>query len=288
MANYRRVTYEDRCQIQAYLQVETSITDISIRLGKHKSTISREIRRNRRQDFYCASGATKKAKDRFRRCKKHKRLTEEIKFWVQKLVVQDLSPEQISGRLRKEKSISISHQTLYNYFNIRNNAFRFYLRRFDKRGAGRYRQRRRLVDSNRLNIGQRPESANLRKRIGDWERDTLYVANQKQILVCVDRKTRLTKLAKVVCKKSSSVSELTLKLLSSTGKKIYTITNDNGPEMRDGHNLEIPVYHCDPRTPQQRGTVENTIVYLDSTCIVKQTWRNYRNVPFKKSKTLST
>jgi IS30 family transposase len=113
--------------------------------------------------------------------------------------------------------------------------------------------------SGKLNIEERPILANQRERIGDWERDCMYAAKRQQLLVCTDRKSRFTKIARVREQSVTAIAKLTNQLLRETKKKAHTVTNDNGPEFRYPDMIKAKVYYCHPRKPQQRGTVENTI-----------------------------
>ncbi len=109
-------------------------------------------------------------------------------------------------------------------------------------------------------IDERPDDCTDRKRIGDWERDTMVGVNRKQaLLVCTDRKSRYSKLALVNNLRSETVADATIKIINETKIPPLTMTNDNGPEFKCPDKLPIPVYYCHPYTPQERGTVENTI-----------------------------
>lgn len=259
MAEYRRVTYEDRCQIRAFLHRGVSVKTIAKELGFHKSTIYRELSRNRgRSKKYDAAQAEQLASERFKRCRRTLLLEEEAEGQVLAQLFLDLSPQQISVRMAYEGVLSISHQTIYNYVRRSKRALGPYLRRFNRRGASRLRMKS-CKREGKLCIDDRPKVADLRKRFGDWERDCLYGSRRKQILVCTDRKSRFSKLTKIAVFKAKSVTKLTNKLLKDTGRPIHTITNDNGTEFRQSQGSIAPVYYCHPRKPQQRGTVENTI-----------------------------
>lgn len=258
MANYRRVTYEDRCQIHAFLQVELSVPAIAKQLGFSKSTIYREIFRNRgKQKIYTAVRAQSLAKVRFRRCRRRRIIIEELDDYVRMRLFEGWSPEQISGRLRYESERGPSHQTIYNHVYRRRGQYLFCLRRYNKRGFGRSQRNRRVNWG--LNIHERPKQVELRNRIGDWERDTLFIAQRKKLLVCTDRKSRYTCIEKVTDYTSNGMRDLTEAMLSSTCKKAFTMTNDNASEFNRPLTLRVPVYYCDPWKPQQRGTIENTI-----------------------------
>lgn len=261
MASYRRVTYEDRCQIHALLQVNFDTLMIAQELGFHRTTIFREIKRNCSFRYH-PKRAQWAARRRFLSCRRNLFLQGELEQKVIRALQRGWSPRQISLRFGSEQVGVFSHQCVYDYVGRNRVALRGYLRRSGRRGAGRIRQRTTRLTVNKRWISERPKIANKRKRIGDWERDTMYCANRKLLLVCTDRKTRFTKLAKLESYKIKHTSEQTIALLRSTNRKIYTITNDNGPEFRDGPNLPVRVFYCEPKKPQQRGTVENTIGLL--------------------------
>ncbi|NBV29113.1 IS30 family transposase [bacterium] len=258
MHTYRRVNYQDRCQILAFLQAKVAVQEIAQILGFNKSTIYREMSRNGPGGKYEPKEAEARYRHRFKHCKRPYLIKDYREGVVLYLLFSDLSPEQISGRLKLEKGFSISHQSIYNYVYRQYRSLTPYLRRYNRRGASRVRMKAHK-STNKLGISNRPEIANKRSRIGDWERDSMYGAKGNQLLVCADRKSRLIKIGRVTDKKVISVNKLTANILSSTGKPIHTITNDNGPEFRYSHGLVAPVYYCHPRKPQQRGTVENAI-----------------------------
>lgn len=261
MTKYQRVTYEHRCQIQAFLQVEVCKKEIAKELKFHKSTIYRELKRNSKKGKYCAKAANRKKQVRFSRCRRHYKIRANLEQQILNFFEKGFSPDQIAKRLKLERFASISPQAIYEYTYRNKTTLGFYLRRFKRRGAGRYLQRRTTLAKKKLWIHSRPEEANKRNRIGDWERDLMLLANRKPLLICCDRKSRFIKIAKSSYR-IKETSRLTSRLISSTGKKAFSITNDNGPEFRDGPNMNLPVYYCEPQKPQQRGTVENTIGLL--------------------------
>lgn len=258
MHTYRRVNYQDRCQILAFLQAKVAVPEIAQILGFNKSTIYREILRNGNHIGYKPKEAESRYRHRFRRCKRPYLIQEDREGVVLYLLFSDLSPEQISGRLKLEKGFRISHQSIYNYVYRQYRSLTPYLRRYNRRGASRVRMKAHK-STNKLGIETRPQIANNRTRIGDWERDSMYGAQGEQLLVCADRKSRFIKIGRIKEKKVKAVNLLTSHLLNSTDKPIHTITNDNGPEFRYSNGLVAPVYYCHPRKPQQRGTIENAI-----------------------------
>lgn len=262
MNKYSRVSYEVRCQIYALLQVQTPISEIASLLGFHKTTIYREIKRNRgRNNTYGPVQAQRLAQKRYQSCRRQYRITKKYKRLIKELLELDLSPEQIAGRLKREMGEGPCHQSIYKYIYCA--GLRHKLRRHGKRGAGRYRQRKRLAALKHGHpIKDRPEIANRRGRIGDWERDTMHTKNGVQVLVCLDRKSRFIKIAIVKKRSSLEVGKLTEKLISSTGKKAYTVTNDNGGDFKGKHEMSLRTYFCNPLCPHERGSVENVIKSL--------------------------
>lgn len=258
MASYRRVTYEDRCQIQAYLQVKLSVGQIAANLRFHKSTIYREISRNSIRRKFDPKRATEKAEQRFRRCRRHYLISGDQEGLVLAFLFSAWSPEQISGRLASEGVASLNHQTIYNYIRRHGRYLKPYLRRFNRRGSSRVCMQAHKR-SGKISIDLRPVESGRRTRIGDWERDCCYGANRKQLLVCADRKSRFTKIAVLEDASGKGTTNLTNRLLKAAGKPVHTITNDNGPEFKNSKGTMAPVYYCHPRKPQQRGTVENTV-----------------------------
>ena len=255
MKKYSRVSYSVRCQIYAYLQTNLSVSEIASKLGFHKTTIYREIRRNSSQKCYhpvkAQKTADKKALLRGRKSafKGHR------KTFALKKLKQGWSPEMICKRYQLERGISFSHQTIYNYI-YQNSDLKQFLRFGNKRGIGRRRQNN-IRKENLNSIHDRPLSAKNRSRMGHWERDGMFGANRKQLLVCLERKSRFIKLAKMNTTVASEVSKLTEKTLRK--EKVITITNDNGTEFRRPHTCKYPIYYCDALKPQQRGSVENVI-----------------------------
>lgn len=257
MKKYSRVSYEIRCQISALLKTEISIPTIAMILGFNKSTIYREIKRNSYWRGYTPRNANDLAVKRYKACRRKPKIKDRVEKIVQSALKEGWSPEQIAGRIRLEKIENLSHETVYRYTRL-NPQFRPCLRWYNRRGYGRYRQQNeRPAWMN--SIKKRPEIVNERSRIGDWERDTMYVKDRKTILVLTERKTRFTILSKLETHQAKEVAAKTSALLLGTGKKVYTVTNDNGGEFRFKEKEPYEVFWCEPHKPQQRGTVENTI-----------------------------
>lgn len=259
MQRYRRVTLKDRIEIQANLNLGLKPTEIALKLGFHKSSISREFKRNRKGKSYSAVEAHKLAEIRFKRCRRSYKVRGTYLELVRKKLRNGWSPEQIAGRLKQEKAIEqLSYQTIYRF--VRRTKFdKTYLRfGYKRRGFGRNIRRRHCRQSNwKLPISQRPLAAERRTQLGHWERDLFFGARKKPFFILSDRKSRFIIMRKSKNFKSDEIAAMTNRLL--TGMPARTITNDNGSEFFAVNSLSIPVYFCKAHKPQQRGTIENSI-----------------------------
>lgn len=258
MQHYRRVSYENRCQISVLKDIGISIREISTRLSLHRSTVYREIKRNLdAQGRYKASTAHRYYLKRRQRCSP-KRIFEDpvLVYELEKVLKRGWSPEVISGRFGWS-----SHQTIYNEIRKHRKDLRKLLYTYDRR-PGRPRKHRlplKEKPSWLRSISDRSKVVANRSRLGDWERDTIMVKDREMILVCLERRSRYIRLSKINMRSYKKVASQ-CKRLMKVGKQVpLTITNDNGTEFMDGYKFKIPVFYCDPYTPQQRGSVENII-----------------------------
>ena len=253
MQRYKRITYEDRCQIYAFKKTKISTNEVSRELRFHRSTIYRELRRNTvNNGAYYPLAAHKLGQNRRRSCRKPEKINDQKDGLIMTLLMEGWSPEQISGRLRQEKNAwIISHETIYRFLRRHRKELLWCLRRHGKRGAGRYLQRK-SRHYGKLWIHQRPQVVAQRSRIGDWERDGMYGADRRQLLVCVERKSRYVKIANPETFNRKLLSRLTMQMIQASKRPVHTITNDRGPEFEDGKNMKVPVYYCDAQRPNQK------------------------------------
>jgi IS30 family transposase len=262
--HYKQLTREERYQIFALLKMGHNQIEIANSLEKDKSTISREIKRNSGKYSYHPSRAHKKAMGR-RQSGRHK-VPENVWMLVADKIRQELSPEQVSGWMKRNEIYLLSHEAIYQYiYRDKQKGGNLYchLRRHKTRRkrTGSYEVRGRL--KNRVSIEQRPAEVEKRERIGDWEVDTIIGRKQQQAIVSmVERRTRFTILAKVVKRTSEAVSVAMMKKMIPYRDHILTITSDNGHEFA-GHEaiareLEAEYYFAHPYSSWERGTNENT------------------------------
>jgi transposase, IS30 family len=261
MEAYHRLTLDDRYQIQAEKNSGLGIREIAMRIGRSPSTVSRELKRNSRK--YSPQYAHKCAAKRRAGVGPPQRMGA-LKDQIEYLLRLQWSPEQISGRLLNS-GVRISHETIYRHiFKDFQNGGDLY---FNLRRKRRYRRPRKITKTLKRNgfrtnqtwIDDRPRIVEKRKRIGDFERDTVLGKNGR-LLTIVDRKSRLTKIGKIEKHNAYYTHLETLKLLK--GHVVHTITNDNGPEFafhnETAKDLKTKVYFSRPYSSWQRGTNENT------------------------------
>jgi len=258
MKHYTQLTQVERYQIYALNKAEHNQTEIAMILGRDKSTISRELRRNKGLRGYRPQQAQCFTEKR-RQAKVQCRLPHSLWRQVERLLREDWSPEQISLWLKAEYPVSISHEWIYQYIlqDKANGGVLYHHLRCKKQRRkryGSYNRRGQLID--RISIDERPSIVESRSRIGDWELDTIIGKNHKQAIVSLtERKTRYTLIQKVKRKTADSVADAIIKLLSPFSDRVITMTSDNGKEFA-GHkkianNLQLPEFgHIKPKNDQ--------------------------------------
>ncbi len=271
------LTLEEREEIRAGLSAKKSIRAIARSLNRSPSTISREIQRNRGRRYYKAVDANNRAS---RMVKRPKACLLEQNADLRHLVIEKLelkwSPEQISGWLKKtmprRKSMQISAETIYKtlYFRSRQalshlmakHLRRSHSLRHSKRHS-RKGERGTINIVNGTSIHERTRSIENRRSTGHWEGDLVSGSKNTHIATLVDRKSRYTIILKLKGKDSVSVNEAltaTFRALPPDLRK--SLTWDRGMELARHAEFTAstgtPVYFCDPQSPWQRGTNENT------------------------------
>lgn len=266
----------EREEISRQLCAGSSLRKIARRLKRAPSTISREVERNGGRDAYRAGDADARAWEFARRpkaCKlaEHKPLQE----WVAKKLQLDWSPEQISGWLKRtfpdDEGLQVSHETIYKSLFIQARGVlkkellqhlrsrRLMRRARNATTAGQTRGQ--IIDA--VSIRERPAEVEDRAVPGHWEGDLLSGANNSHIATLVERKSRFTMLVKVPGKDTETVvTELSRHVRQLPAELRKTLTWDRGMEMAQHKRFSIAtkvkVFFCDPQSPWQRGTNENT------------------------------
>ncbi len=270
------LSFDERENISRYLSAGTSIRGIAGLLGRSPSTISREVARNGGAARYRAVQADQVA---WRRAERPKQCFLAVNVKLQRLVTsklsQDWSPEQIAGWLKRsypdDASMRVSHETIYKSLYIQargvlKKELQYHLRtkrkfRQSKQSNLKGNVRGQIIDG--VSISQRPAEAEDRAIPGHWEGDLISGTNNSHIATLVERHTRFTLLVKVNGKDSQSVvSALSRQMVKLPEIMQQSLTWDRGMELAKHKDFtvatDIDVYFCDPRSPWQRGTNENT------------------------------
>ena len=232
-------------------------------MGRHVSTISRELKRNRGARGYRPQQAQRLADERRRACRRPAKLEDpQVQDDVEQKLTQLWSPDQIAGRLRarfpRQPRRWLSRQTIYNWIHGRAPEWKTHLRR-----QGRPVERRgKLRDV--VRIDGRPDAINRRRRYGDWEGDTLVGKGRRSALVSlVERKSGYTRIGRaddLTAATTSRVTRRRMRDLPASWRR--SITFDNGKEFMNhrqiARQLDVEIYFAMPYRSWQRGTNENT------------------------------
>lgn len=263
MANH--LTLEERDRIAQLRYHGADQKEIAKAVGRCPSTICRELRRNRTQDEYQAAQAQRQAERRRRERPIARKMDDpQINEAVRAGLAHEWAPEQIAGRMRQHDSERrVSAQTIYTWIKQDDNRehWEAFLRRRGKRPC---RRKNVATTGDAARIDQRPEVIEQRLRLGDFEGDTvLGPPGTGGLATLVDRKSRLTIIAKIHSKDADHVHEKIKQRLQELDEtRRHSITFDNGTEFARCHRLEkhlgIELSFADPGCPYQRGTNENT------------------------------
>lgn len=264
---YHQLTSEERYMISALRKQGHSTPEIANNLGRHRSTIWREINRNssRWDGHYRPSKAVERTRGRRSRSRRNKRFTHSDFNPLEALLKQQWSPEQISGR--GQSDISISHETIYRYIwadKQSGGSLHKYLRCSAKKRRKRYGQydsRGRLAG--KRNISERSAAVESRKQVGHWEIDTVMGSEDLHcVLTLVERKTGYALIGKLSSRTQQVAADRTTELIRKSGLPFSTITSDNGTEFHSYRQVEdatgVKYYFANPHHSWERGTNENT------------------------------
>lgn len=231
---YKQLTLEKRYHISTLIKEGYKQKEIALKIGVSPSTISRELKRNS-NDQYNAEQAHIHCAIRHRKKSKNNVVTTVVEKYIRQKLKLDWSPEQIAGRMKRDLGYSVHHETIYRFIYINkasNGKLYQHLRHKNKKYHKRSQEyQRRGTIKNRICISKRPAIADNKKRIGEWEIDTVIGANHKGALVTiVDRKSKFTLIKKVESKHADVVTQATIDLLYPLKALTHTITSDNGKE----------------------------------------------------------
>lgn len=269
LQNMAHLTQEQRYTISVMIKQDHSQADIARTIGKCKSVVCRELKRNcdKRNGEYRYDLAQRKYEERMKNKPKSIKLTGDLKEKTLDLLKEDFSPEQIHGRLKSRGEETVSPETIYSYvWDDKAKGGKLYLH---LRCQGRkYRKRGDLKDSrgiikNRVSIDKRPELVEKKNRFGDLEGDLIIGKNHQQAIVTInDRSAGVLRMGKVKSKDAIQVKKVIVSLLEDwLPYDVRTLTLDNGKEFAEHEliteNTGVDVYFAHPYSPWQRGANEN-------------------------------
>ena len=263
---YKHLTQEERYQIHALKRQGIKLGCIAAELCRHRTTISRELKRNASANGYKPAAAHKQARARQCARRNARQFSEHDWNHVKAYLRLHLSLQQCSGRLKLEGALCISTECIYQYvYKDRKSAgdLLTYLR-CQKVRRKRYAsgQERRGVLKNRVGIEHRPAVVDKRRRIGDWEGDTVIGKGHQGVLVTLaERKSRYTLARVLPSRHSTNVSQAVIELLRPHKAQCKTLTFDNGKEFAEhefiAKALQANVYFAHPYCSWERGLNEN-------------------------------
>jgi IS30 family transposase len=273
--SYTHLTEQERYVICHLKSARFSLREIARRLGRHHSTISRELKRAKSRysiavywyDWAHPLAVGRTCKARHYRRQSNLRLVR----YVESKLNKQWSPEEISQRLQidypGDKSMRISHECIYRWVyldaTVEGTLYRNLRRGHKKRRRQkRYGKGRRFAD--RKSITQRPKVVDLRKRYGDWEGDTIEGKKRSGLIATiVERKSRFLIATKLTDKKAATLTTASIQIFRHIPRKMRkTLTVDNGPEFAQSQKYEektgLEIYFAQPYAAWQRGANENT------------------------------
>lgn len=272
-SGYTQFTYYTRLWLSTLIRERKSYREIGRIMGRHHSTISREVKRNGynyyRLRLYHPIIAEEKANERKEKCRQGKiKVGKFIDKLIETLLKESWSPDVIAGWLKRRGScFAVSHETIYRYiYTHRRDLIKYLARRHRRRQwrGGKYKNRKKVLIPGRIFIEDRPKEVEKRHSFGHYEADTMVSRESKvALLIVVERKTRIMRLKKLKQKSAACVRDGIIEILKKYKKSIKTITYDNGTENvyheNINKNLKCRSYFCNPYHSWEKGSVENVI-----------------------------
>ena len=259
----KHLTCEERQFLYRLKKKGKSNTEIAELMGRHRSTIGRELSRNTGGRGYRPQQAQRLANERRLASRRpHKMDHPEVHQYVQEKLENHWSPDQIAGRVRRDFPRAswrwLSRQTIYDWINDHRPEWQAWLRR----GGRPLEKRGKLADC--VRIDGRPDVINRRRRYGDWEGDTIVGLGRRSALVTmVERKSGYLRMGRVDSMRSEDTTRVAKRKLKDLPKNLRrSMTFDNGKEFAEHQRLSrstgMEVYFTDPYASWQKGTNENT------------------------------
>ncbi len=267
---YQQITSEERYTLSALRKQGLPVAKIAKIMGRHRSTIYREVERNMSPRKWCYRPfeADSMARGRRRRSRRNRHYVDDDFKIVRKLLRKQWSPEQIVGHIQRYELMErcMSHETIYQYIwrdKANGGDLWTHLRQSPKQRRKRYRaydSRGRLA--NKRHISERPDSVETRKYKGHWEIDTVHGRGSSHCIVTLlERKTGYVMIGKLANKSTVSLNKKTISLIGRDPGGFKTITADNGTEFHQYQKIEkrwdVQFYFASPYHSWERGCNEN-------------------------------
>jgi IS30 family transposase len=265
---YRQLSPEERYMLAALRKQGFNKAQIARALGRHRSTVGRELRRNstRADGRYRASTAQERTNGRRSRSRRNQRFSAEDFALIDELLRRQWSPEQVAGHLRREGRLSVSHETIYRHvWRDKREGGTLYthlrgVRKRRRKRYGAYDSRGRLAGKRM--ISERPAEVEAREVVGHWEADTVMGAGTKDcVLTLVERKTGLMLVGKLADRTADGLSRRAAGLIKRHRARFETVTADNGTEFHGYEGIErrtgVLFYFARPYHSWERGSNEN-------------------------------
>jgi IS30 family transposase len=265
---YRQLSPAERYMLAALRRQGLNQSQIARALGRHRSTVCRELLRNssRSDGRYRAFTAQERTNGRRSRSRRNQHFSAADFALIDELLRRQWSPEQVAGRLRRAGLLSVSHETIYRHVwrdKREGGTLYTHLRGARKRRRkryGAYDSRGRLAGK-RL-ISERPPEVEARDRVGHWEVDTVMGSGSKDcVLTLVERKTGLVLIGKLKDRTTESLNRRVIRLTGRHGARFETVTADNGTEFHGYERIErrtgVVFYFARPYHSWERGSNEN-------------------------------
>jgi IS30 family transposase len=265
---YRRLSPEERYMLAALRRQGRTQSEIARSLGRHRSTVCREVRRNstRADGHYRAFTAQERTQGRRSRSRRNSRFGTADFALIDELLRRQWSPEQVAGYLARTGQLSISHETIYRHvWRDKKQGGTLYThlrgaRERRRKRYGAYDSRGRLAGKRM--ISERPEAVETRREVGHWEADTVMGAGTKDcVLTLVERKTGLVLIGKLRDRTAEGLSRRAVSLMRRRGEAFETVTADDGTEFHDYKRVErltgVAFYFARPYHSWERGSNEN-------------------------------
>ena len=266
--NYRQITSEERYMLAALRRQGLNGSEIARALGRHRSTVCREVSRNstRSDGHYRAFTAQERTNGRRSRSRRNQHFSVQDFAQVEELLCRQWSPEQVSGHLARLGHLRISHETIYRHIWRDKRAGGLLYTHL--RGARKQRRKRYGAYDNRGKvaakrpISERPAAVETRLKPGHWEIDTVMGTGSKHCIVTlVERKTGLLLIGKLEDRTTTSLNRRVIGLIKRHKGAFQTITSDNGTEFHHYQQIEARTkalfYFARPYHSWERGSNEH-------------------------------